>query len=149
MNSTSTNTDHKSVHLTGGVEVTVGGRFSLRETRQAPGHHQPSGQSAVWPAGGVAGRLADLQVRGRSHLTIVSPHSPDIEELALLDHDQAEDQQHHPAHCGEEADEDSLYDGLVQLAPLLPGPRAHVVLVLAEGRFKFQFYRNSLILDAF
>ena len=132
----STITDHKSVHMTGGVEVTVGGRFSLGETVQAPGHH-PSRHSVVGLAGGVAGRLADLQVGGGSHLTVVSPYSPHVEQLALLDHDQTEDQQHDPAYCGEEADEDSLYDGLVQLTPLLPGTRAHVVLVLTEGRFNF------------
>ena len=66
----------------------------------------------------------------------MSPHSPDIEELALLDHDQAEDQQHHPAHCGEEADEDSLYDGLVEVTRLLAGPRADVVVGTGQLAFR-------------
>ena len=93
-------------------------------------------ESVVRLAGGVAGRLGDLQVGGRSHLLVVSPHSPDVEELALLDNDQTEDQQHDAAHHGEEADEDSLYDGLVEVTSLLAGPRADVVVGTGQLAFR-------------
>ena len=117
--------------MTAGVQVTVCRRLGLCETGEAACGETP-GHSGVGLAGGVGGRLADLQVGGRSHLTVVSPHGPHVEQLALLDHDQAEDEEHHPAHRGEEADQDALYDGLVQLARLLAWPGAHVVLVMAE-----------------
>ena len=93
-------------------------------------------ESVVRLAGGVAGRLGDLQVGGRSHLLVVSPHSPDVEELALLDNDQTEDQQHDAAHHGEETDEDSLYDGLVEVTCLLAGPRADVVVGTGQLAFR-------------
>ena len=119
--------------MTAGVQVTVCRRLGLCETGEAACRDSP-GHSGVGLAGGVGGRLADLQVGGRSHLPVVSPHGPHVEQLALLDHDEAEDQEHHPADRGEEADQDALYDGLVQLARLLARPGAHVVLIMTEAQ---------------
>ena len=79
--------------------------------------------------GGVAGRFGDLQVGGRSHVLIVSPHCPHVEQLALLDQDEAEHDQHDPAHRGEETDQHPLYDGLVELPRLLPQAGAGVEVV--------------------
>ena len=59
----------------------------------------------------------------------MSPHSPDIEELALLHYDQTEHHQHDPAHRGEETDQDPLYDGLVELPRLVPQAGAGVEVV--------------------
>ena len=77
--------------------------------------------SVLWLTGGVAGRFGDLQVGGRGHLLIVPPHCPHVEQLALLDQDETEHDQHDSAHRGEEADQHPLYDALVQPS-LLPGP---------------------------
>ena len=134
-------THHQSVQLTvlSGVKLTVCGWLGLSQTGHAHIACQTSpavylvepvvSVSALRLTGGVAGRFGHLQVGGRSHLLIVPPHSPDVEQLALLHHDEAEHDQHDPAHCGEEADQHPLYDGLVELAGLLPGDGGRVEVV--------------------
>ena len=62
------------------------------------------------------------------------PYCPHVEQLALLDQDETEHDQHDSAHGGEEADQDPLYDALVQPG-LLPGPGGGVeVAGGGEGR---------------
>ena len=85
----------------------------------------------------ITWRLCNFQVRRRCYFFISSPDHPNIHQLekvlltnplficlncanlAFLNNDETEDQQHDPSHCGKETHEDALDDSLVQVTGVL------------------------------